>query len=310
MRSYIQTLLILLFTYTLVYSQDSPELVVAYEKLNKRDYNAAIKDFDKIISAKSDNLSALCGRAEAKMGLGKYSEAFKDLDAALEKDGTFALAYSLKGDLFFNQKDYQHALKYYDEAMQRPNSPMQAVIGKSKVFNLTNKIKDAFNILNNAIVSYPNSPDLFYARGLLYSFHKKYSKAITDLDKTLALNPNYNSLDVYLNRGIAFYNVGEYMNAISDYDAALDIDPKNSAVYHSRGLAYYDNGSFKEAIDDFLKLNELNPNNPVTLFNLGMAFNKEGDIENACIYFHKSCQLKNTNACKMVVLTCTDTKSK
>jgi tetratricopeptide (TPR) repeat protein len=291
-------------------AQDSPELQIAYDKLNKRDFSGALKDFDKIINLKPDQINAICGRAEAKLGLGNFNEAMKDADAAINMDVNNALAYSVKGEIFFAQKDYENALKYYEESMQKPNSPMQAIIGKSKVLNQLGKIKEAFAMLDNAIESDPSSPNLYYARGLLNNIHKRYSKSVPDFDKAFSLNPNYNTFGLHLNRGIAFYNLEEYMNAITDFDEALELDPKNPTVYHSRGLAYYDFGNYDEAIEDFLKLNDLTPNNPVTLYNLGMAYYKNSDLENSCMYFHKSCQLKNTNACKMIVLNCTDVKKK
>jgi tetratricopeptide (TPR) repeat protein len=296
--------IVLLFISVSGFSQNNALLQEAYKKLNSRNYEGAIQDFNKIISESPNNVEALCGRAESKIALGKNEDALKDIELVFNVDAKNPRPFILKGDILFNQKDYAIALKLYEEALLKPGVPSQAIIGKAKSLYYLGKTKEAFKYLDDEIAKFPSSADLFFSRGLLYSINQKYAKSLSDFEKAIMLNPDYNTFGLYFNRGLAYYNLEEYQNAIADFDKAVEVDPQNATAYHHLGLAYYLSEAYQEAIANFLKSSELSPNNSVTYYNLGMAYNKLEDIENACLYFHKSCQMRNTNACKMIVLTC------
>jgi tetratricopeptide (TPR) repeat protein len=288
-----------------VNSQEETLLKVANNKLLSRNFEGAIQDYNQLISIKADNIEALCGRAEARLNLGNYPEALKDAEIAINVDNKNARALTLKGDAFFYLKDYSNALKMYNQAIQLQNPPyFQAIIGRAKVMNQLGNIKDAYRILDDAIDQQPSNPEFYYARGLLNSTKEKYAKAIQDFEKAVVLNPGFNPFGIALNSGIAHLNLDEAEKAIEWLNKAIEIDPRNATAYQTRGLAHYAQEEFKEAADDFLKSHDINPANHNTLYNLGMSYYKLNDRENACLYFHKSCQAGNTDACKMVVLAC------
>jgi tetratricopeptide (TPR) repeat protein len=284
-------------------SQVNPLLQSGYDKLNKRNFEGAIQDFNRLILAKPDDVEAICGRADAKISLGNYADAMKDVDQVLNLDVNNGLACSLKGEAYFSQKDYENAQKYYNEALQKQNAPVQAIVGKSKVLNQLGKPKDAYKILEDAIDKQPASAELYFAHGMLNNSKEKYSKALDDFDKSESLNPDYNPFGVQLNRGISYMNLSEPENALKNFNKALKIDSTNVTLINSRGMVNYNLQNYKEAIADFQKMSELNPNNAVTLYNIGMAYNKMED-NNACFYFNKACQMGNSNACKMYILVC------
>ncbi len=240
------------------------------------------------------------------ISLGNYPEAMNDAEAALNINNGYARAHSLKGEILFNQKNYQGALESYEQALVDPNPPSQAIIGKSKSINQLGNSREAYKILDEAISKQPLNAEFYYARAMLNSSKERYAKSLSDFDKALSVNPDLNPFGNYLNRGIAYLNLDEQDNAIKDLSKAIEIDPKSATAYHSRGLAHYQAGEYKESVDDFLMSSDLSPNNPVTYYNLGMAYLKSGDKENACVYFHKSCQLNNTNSCKMIILNCSE----
>jgi tetratricopeptide (TPR) repeat protein len=308
MIKYLYCLLIFIVTLTNANSQIDPLLQSAYEKLGKRNFDGAIAEFNQILLLTPNQTDALCGRAEAKINTGSYPEALKDIEQVIVLDNRNGKAYSLKGEVFFVQKDYTNALKFYTKSLETPTAPTQAIVGKAKSMNQMGNSKEAYKVLDDAITSQPTNAELYYARGLFNSTKEKYNKALQDFDKAAALNPNFNPFGIALNSGIAYQSIEETDKAIENFTRAVEIDPKSSTAYHTRGLAYYTLENYKEAVDDFLQSNDLNPDNSVTTFNLGMAYYKLGDKENACLYFHKSCKLGNTNSCKMIILNCNDAK--
>jgi tetratricopeptide (TPR) repeat protein len=305
----IKYLLCVLLLYTglmTIRGQDDPLLKSGNDKLTKRNFEGAIQDFNRLIVKDPGNVEALCGRAEAKIAQSNYAEAMKDAEQAMNIDDKNPKIYVITGDIFFYQKEYLKALKAYMDASQLPNAPPQAITGKAKVMNQLGDSKEAFRILDEAILKQPANAEFYYARGLLNNTKEKYVKSLQDFDKAFALNPNLNSFGLYLNRGVAYFNLEELEKALGDLNKAIEIDPKNASAYHSRGLIYYEQADYENAVKDFLKSSDYSPNNPVTYYNLGMAYNKMEDVENACLYFHKSCQLGNTNSCKMIIMVCSE----
>ncbi len=83
----------------------------------------------------------------------------------------------------------------------------------------------------------------------------KNDLAITDLNKTIALNPKYSQ--AYLHRGILMVNNNDYNSAIKDFNKAILINPQYAFAYYDRAkvkLQLHDNGG---ACLDFNKANDL-----------------------------------------------------
>ena len=118
------------------------------------------------------------------------------------------------------KKDYEGAIKLYDEAIQ----------------------------LN------PYGYNLYYNRGWAYYNWKQYEKALKTFDKALELNPN--SASAYENRGDAYKSLEQYEKAIQDYSKAIELNPNYSWVYNKRGECYKALGDEAKAQADFTKAEE------------------------------------------------------
>jgi len=79
----------------------------------------------------------------------------------------------------------------------------------------------------------------------------EHALALIDLDKAVALNPDY--AKAYSNRGNAHAGLGDLKAAIADYDRALVRDPYLAVAYQSRGLAWNRLGKPERAVLDWLR---------------------------------------------------------
>jgi tetratricopeptide (TPR) repeat protein len=303
------TFLFFLFSNQLI-AQNNASVLLGNENLQKKNFKEALANFNVALQENPANIQALSGSALAQNGLGNSQEALKMAESALSLSPKNDLANYAKGEILISSKNYTDAISSYSQAISSNNSYFQAYIGKSKAYNLMGDVKEAFKVLDNAISEFPSSAELFLARGLLNNNRERYSKALADFDKALRINENSNAFSVYYNRGIAYSYLEEFESAFSDFNKATELEPSNANAFYSRGMANYQLGNYEPSISDFLRADELNPNNPVTYYNLGMAFYKMDNIENACVYFHKSCGMKNTSACKMVIMVCSEKPSR
>ncbi len=288
-----------------ILAQNNASVSTGNEKLQKKDYKEALNNFSQALNTNPSDIQVLCGIALAHNGLGNIKEASEFIETALKLNPQSDLVNNTKGEILLSAKDYTGAINLFNKTLGINKLYLQAYIGKSKAYNLLGDSKEAFKVLDDAIQAFPTNAELLLARGLLNNNKEKYSKALNDFDKALQLNP-LNAFVVYFNRGLAFSNLQEYESALSDFNEAATLDSTNANAFYSRGLANYQLGNYEISVKDFLRSDELNPNNSVTYYNLGMSYYKLEDVENACIYFHKSCGMKNTNACKMIIMSCSD----
>jgi tetratricopeptide (TPR) repeat protein len=291
-------------------AQNSASIASGNSNLQKKNFKEALTDFTQALQENPSSVQALCGVAQANNGLGNFSEALNFAESALKLAPQSDIANCTKGEILISNKDYAGAIALFNKTIELNKSNFQAYIGKSKAYNLLGDVKEAYKVLDNAIGAFPSSAELFLARGLLNNSKEKYSKSLSDFDKALSLNEKSNTFAAYYNRGIAFQFLEEYESALADFNKAAELEPGNANAFYSRGLTNYQMGNYEPSVNDFLRADELNPNNAVTYYNLGMAFYKLEKLNEACLYFHKSCGMKNTNACKMIIMVCSEKQTK
>jgi tetratricopeptide (TPR) repeat protein len=79
-----------------------------------------------------------------------------------------------------------------------------------------------------------------------------YKGALTDFDRVLRLNPNYEA--AYTGRGVAKGNLGDRKGAIEDFSQAIRIDPNNVRAYAARGNLRFETGDKQGAQTDLKQL--------------------------------------------------------
>jgi len=286
-------------------------LINALQLLQQRNYIAAMDICNALLAESANDPSVLGVRSQIHTAMGKYDLAMQDADKALSIDNNSDRARFAKAEvLFHGQKDYKQALQQYDAAIKANVQMIEAHAGKARTLMGMQNYKDAIKVIEDAIkTSLGNDAELYYIRGQLNFQRGNYKLAIDDYDMTLSINANWNTYHVFLNRGLANDALSKPDLAVQDFSKAIIADPNNAGGYLARGNMLYSLARYQEAVDDFVKAEVLNPDNSVIPYNIGMSYYKNNDKASACKYFQKSCSQGNSNACKMVVLNCSDRKA-
>jgi len=137
----------------------------------------------------------------------------------------YAALHSVYGLEFYKNKDYDHAISEYNEAIRL----------------------DPNNDFANASV--------YYYRGLAYYYKREYDRAVRDFNRAILLNPVV--ANAYYYRGIAYCHKEEYDNAIRDFSQAIFLDPSDPTAYYYRGVVYREQGKDAEAQADFDQSHQL-----------------------------------------------------
>lgn len=210
-----------------------------------------------------------------------------------------------EADIYIGNNQFGQALEKTREALQINSSSMAAIQKQINIYYLMNDDKEALRLIESAIDEYPDKPELFYLRGIVNNSRERYGRAVEDFNQALALLDEDDTYKVYLGRGISYMNLTEYEQAMADFSKSIELNDSVASAYHSRALLNYELKDYQAAIEDFLMaLDYAAEESAVLYYNLGMSYYRLSDNTNACPYFHKSCTMGNTNACRMVLMEC------
>lgn len=90
--------------------------------------------------------------------------------------------------------------------------------------------------MTNAINQYPNYIEAYIARGQIYSFQKKWQRALADFQVVLLKQPE-NGMG-HLGNGDALKGLGQYDEAIESYTKVIDDMSCVSQALMKRGLLH------------------------------------------------------------------------
>lgn len=159
----------------------------------------------------------------AEHGVGKYREAIKSFNKAIEKNKRMPKVYSRKGLAYYKLEEYDNALECFANALE---------------------IDPDYAFAHNA-------------KGLVYFQLGDYDEAIRCHTKAIELD--HSDKWPFENRGYAYLHRGEYDKAIKDFNEALKKDNRFLNAYRDRGLAYEMLKQYDKAEKDLLMAIEINP---------------------------------------------------
>ncbi|MBO0792902.1 MAG: tetratricopeptide repeat protein [Ktedonobacteraceae bacterium] len=132
-------------------------------------------------------------------------------------------AYAQLGYLFYEQKEYRQALKYFHYALELQSRHVE----------------------------------LWVMLGVLHTLRKNYLRALDELNHAVKLNPIHHL--PYYNRADVYMHLQEYTQALADYSKALELDPTLADAYINRGNVYAMLKQPKRARQDYEEARRLQP---------------------------------------------------
>lgn len=143
------------------------------------------------ISFSTSNTQDLIDKGDKNLDAGKYDEAIKNYNAALEADSDSLDAYNGRGIAYSQKKDFDSAIKDFSQTIK----------------------------LN------PNYAQGYNNRGMAYGEKGDLDKALADFNKAIELDSAY--AQAYNNRGAVHMAKGDKDKATADFKKALELDPNN-----------------------------------------------------------------------------------
>jgi eukaryotic-like serine/threonine-protein kinase len=194
-------------------------------------------------------------------------------------------------------KSIQSALDFFDQALKNDPSFALAYTGIADAsLRMYNTRKDnlwtqkALAAAQQAQQLNENLPEVHSALGAVYSATGKYSEAISELNRSLALAPN--SDEAYRRLGSAYLSSGDGPRAIEAYQKAIALNPYFWVNQDSLGNAYVQLGDYAKALQAFTQITILEPDIDAGYENIGLVYAQQGKYEQAIPYFQKALQIE------------------
>jgi TolB-like protein/tetratricopeptide (TPR) repeat protein len=209
-------------------------------------------------------------------------EALSSLEGAGERQATHSTnpeandAY-LKGRWHFNnslyiKKDYQNAIRYYEEATAHDPDFAAAHAALAEVLLLQNikELDRGAAAARRAVTLDPNLPEAHAALGVARTWQWNWDGAEASFQRAIDLNPN---------SAVAHEQYADLLmvtmrddEALSEARRAAELDPFSFLIKWKVGSALFSQRRFNEAIEVYDEVLELEPDAPLIAWNRGLQF--------------------------------------
>ena len=197
------------------------------------------------------NLSALYDLALTLFHLGEYKDAIEYIVIGLKTFQNAYILHKLAGDVCLLLGDFERAIYHWNIALPSKISTDVILNNMAIAYLLAGKFEKALEMINNAIVMFPNDEDIQCTKGLILSRLEKYDEAEKILRRVVENHPIHFNALLYLSQ--VYYYLNEKEKCDEYYSRAqklIDNDPDKLFI---TALAYRHCGDYESAVS-FLKL--------------------------------------------------------
>ncbi|MBZ0128780.1 MAG: tetratricopeptide repeat protein [Rhodobacteraceae bacterium] len=216
-------------------------LLVADLLNSHRQYDLAVRNFNKVPSDHPGFYSAEIGRAEALQADGRADAAIEVLRGLAKTHKTIPTVFTSLGDALRRQSKFAEATEAYAAAIALLPEPQ------------------------------PNHWFLYYARGITYEREGKWDEAEADFRFALKLSPDQPLVLNYLGYGLVEKRI-KYDEAQKMIEIAVQQRPNDGYITDSLGWVLYRIGKFDEAVAPMERAVELMPVDPIINDHLGDVY--------------------------------------
>ena len=220
-----------------------------------------------------------------------YNHAIAYYDKAIEIDPQYAFAYNNKGVALSNLGRNEEAIASYDKAIELDPQNAEAYNNKGIILSNLGKREEAIECFDKALYIDPQNTLAYYNKGNTLSALGKREEAIECFDKAIEIHPQ-NTL-AYLSKGNALANIGRNEEAIECYDDVIRMNSQCADVYYNKGVALSNLGRNEEAIANYDKAIGINRQYVEAYNNKGMTLYDLGRYQDAINCYDKAIMINS-----------------
>jgi tetratricopeptide (TPR) repeat protein len=228
---------------------------------SRRDFQAAIADFDRAIELDATDPESYHQRGLAYLQTNRPLLGLKDFDAALKLKPDHAPTLLSRGTLRLMDKDKPGAVADFDVAAGVMPDDAELLLRIGRSFLNAGEYAEAIARFDAWEKKYPKDErlsemlnDRCWSRALA---NRDLNLALEDCNRALMTGPRHSA--VYDSRAFVRLRQGNFDKSIADYNAALNLQPKQALSMYGRGLAKLKKGKTPEGEVDIKAALEIDP---------------------------------------------------
>ena len=195
--------------------------------------------------------------SEVFMLMGNFNAALVELKDCYNIDSDNPRIYYLMGYTCKLAGDTNSAMKAFKDAVYRQNDYAEAKL-QIGILMLEKNDPAGMDFLNEAVRLLPNSPEVYFTRGLYHQKNKKFEEAL--LDYNLALEKDAGFVEALYNKSYLYLvESQDYDKAISGFSKVLDLRADYVEALYNRGRAYEAKGDYLKSYKDYKAALQLKP---------------------------------------------------
>ena len=213
-------------------------------------------------------------------------------DKAIEQDNS-DIAYILRGEAYMNQGKINAAIRDLRAASDaKSNSSFQLpehIIPDylARCYYRIGKYEDCISNANKAYAIKSDNLAVLEVRGLSYRALESYPLAKKDFQRMIDVKEGLPYPHYYL--ALTYYDLKDYNKALTEIEKAIAIEPGNEFYKERKGLILNRLGRTEEATELLLdNVEESGDSKTRQLYNLANVFKQNGDYETAIVYFDQA----------------------
>ena len=236
-----------------------------------------------------NNSLACCNLGAALLAHGKRAEALEQLNEALRIAPKWPVALNIKGEILYEQGDYQKAGECLTLALAfRPNFDV-AHNNFGKVLLAQQKLGAAEAHFRAAVKCNPDVDSYRVNLGLCLARQGRLNEATAQFNAAQSLTPSCEAENAL---GSVLEKEGKIEQAIEQYQAALTMNPDFAEAQCNLGAILTEQGKFAEAAKFLAAAIRFKPDFAEAHYNLGNVLIHQEKLEEAALHYSTAIKLK------------------
>jgi len=257
-------------------------------------FENAYEDVNRLVTVEPAGVTAGALRGTVYLAMGRPLEALAELDQALAANPTLAWALAHRGDAHRRAGRNDQALADLDQALLLEPEDAFALATRGTLSRDLGRYDEAVADLTRALAIEPDVPWVLAARGLAHQRAGRHDAALADLDRALWLQPDLGW--ALAARGAVNRELGHHAKALADLDRAVALDPRSAWVRAERGVVHRLLSRYDRALADLDRALELDPEQPWALTQRGITLRVMEHHDKALRDFNRAAELDPESA--------------
>jgi protein O-GlcNAc transferase len=241
------------------------------------------------VRARPNDATAHNNYGIALKNLGRFDEALRGYERALEIQRDFADAHYNRGNVLKELKRFQDALESYERALAINPGYAEAHVNRGIALQTIGRVDEALGSYERAIAINRNYAEAHHNRGVALLDLGRIDDARVSHERALEIKPDY--AEAHNNRGVVLRELRRLDDALDSYERALEIKPDYAEAHNNRGVVLQELGRLDKALICYARALEIKPDYAGASINQGNAFTGLKRFDRALVSYGRAIEI-------------------